>query len=99
MTSQRTKKKGRKLLNSVVCPKCRLASPTRSEAIEHIESRHGDYKSLRTRQEYLEFIETHIDAPEYKGDADELRKLAKSIPYNYFLSKAALQRMKKRGIA
>lgn len=92
-------KQGRKLLNMVLCPSCRMAFPNRGKAIEHTGSRHGDYKSLRTRQEYLEFIETYVEAPGYKGNADELRKLAKSIPYNHFLSKAALQRMKRRGIA
>ena len=85
-------KQGRKLLNMVLCPWCRMAFPNRDKAIEHTESRHGDYKALRTRQEYLEFIEAR------KGDL-ELLELAKSIPYNFFLSKSALQRMKRRGIA
>ncbi len=85
-------KQGRKLLNMVLCPWCRSAFPHRDKAIEHTVSRHGDYKSLRTRQEYLEFVEAR------KGDLEHL-ELAKSIPYNFFLSKSALQRMRKKKLA
>ncbi len=77
------------MLNMVLCPRCNMAFPRRGKAIEHTASRHGDYKSLRTRQEYLEFVKAR------KGDLG----LAKSIPYQNFLSKAALQRMKRKGIA
>ncbi len=75
--------------NSVLCPWCRAPFPHRDKALEHTGQRHGSYIALRTRLEYLEFVKAR------KGDLE----LAKSIPYQNFLSKAALRRMKRKGIA
>lgn len=92
MTRRTDKQIGRELLHGVKCLRCSFVSNHRDKTLKHAEKAHGDYSSLRTRDEYMAFLKS-------RGEPLERLKLAEYMPVNRFLTKTALKKLKRRGQA
>jgi len=74
----------------VACPRCDSPFAHRDQALEHAEKQHGDYISLRTRDEFLALLKE-------TGEGD--LELTNLIPKTAFLPVAQLKRWMRAGQA